>query len=468
MKDAVVNYPPRLKRTFVNDVGALLQAKGAASDTAIVLIGMVFMQGSRLRFVTAMPIDTYLKIVRDPALTVAQVNANVEQMDRKVNRPTDGPHRKAISNYIKSELGHGERAELGGFTINYGLETHSEALNDIEAVIVGYEGGFTSAQAILIIQNPEPEFRMHVTDGAHRTRALFGIAADKNVSPEEKGNVLSNGVPVTIVFEGDIKQAHQDFADASLAKPIKDSVRAHFDNRTKRNKLTVQVVRASDLLRLRTSMTAASVNISARSNKGMLYNVQALAMFSGHMLNFAESFDARTAGYLWDTLPQYFEVFQAQDGETDPKKYGKQKLKADIMDDGRNVHRTRMGGTFVLRAAFATLIARAIFEAEARGIQPQAIFAKMGAMNWHFFNSDEDLARYEELQKVAKGNNDEANALFNPLIKPLISRMDTRFRVSTTLEQLDHVWANVCDEIWGEPSRIPNTSVLSNEPGLAA
>lgn len=458
-----VEKPARMRISHVDGYRELMAAKGEVENKNVfALHGMAFMQGERIRFVTAMSIGTYLDIVRDPADTVAKRNSAIDAIEEKANRPTDDAHRKRIAGYIKEELGQRKPAELGGFTLNFGLEVSNDADNDCQLYILG-DHDFVTAPALLVIHNPEPSFRMHVTDGAHRTRSLIGIMADKNVKPDVRANILDNGVPVTFVFEPNMAQAHQDFADAALAKPIKDSIRVGFDIRNDVNSKTVAMIKASDLLRERVSMTAASVNVAARSKQGILFNSPAVTMFIRELKLRGNGIDPQIVADLWDTLPKYFPVFRPLGNENNTNAVRIGKLEADLVTNNRLHYRTFCGGTLLLKAAFCGLMARVVLEAKARGIKPEAILSGMAKLNWYIFNDATATAAYETLQSKGQGLTPEALATFNPMMSPVVVRAETRFKMSTTGETLDQLWDNICQEMWHEPSRIDQPAAEAAE-----
>ena len=126
--------------------------------------GVAFIQGKRLQFSTAMPLNDVLTIAK---IDRANRGSGVDELMNRANRPKVAGHAKALRQYFKDTACIGEKFILPAFAFNFGDEmTTKEDAPDAVLYIYAHENenstnGWTGA-------SPTPH---RACGGHHRWRA---------------------------------------------------------------------------------------------------------------------------------------------------------------------------------------------------------------------------------------------------------------------------------------------------------
>lgn len=213
--------------------GSLEEAQKHAQDHAAATGGrvypcIVFRQGKRTMIATSFPYSFIKRqIVSDPAVKGESPRA-------KTNRPLIPEHVRTIQNYMRENS---EQYIMPPVTLN---------VRHMPQVHVHRSNAATRSGYLVV----DDSTKFYVTDGQHRIAAISGHNAGKRPSlgiVDEIDDFLSHGLAVQVVYEKDMDNIHQDFADAAHTKAIPASLLATYNMREPVNRVLTKVVEDSFL-----------------------------------------------------------------------------------------------------------------------------------------------------------------------------------------------------------------------------
>ena len=428
------------------------------------LFGTAFIQGERLQFTTAMPVQKLVTLAaRDRS---AKKDGVIEVMEHS-NRPKEPAHGKHIRDYLLTTACSGDKFILPNFTLNYGVGLDDEAPTVTLILFAPPGEGSNAWAAILLLPNGT---LLDITDGAHREGEIQALldAADKKVTNEQKRLLKRNAVDVKIVFESNRADSHQDFADCAKAKPITKSLVATFDVRDGRNRRTRDLVRAVPFLTKNVDATASNVNLTAKSAK--IWSMSAARMFVGHVINSHFAAEGMTFG-LDQAAEQREAELEATDGSeeffTAVILYHPQ-LK-QLANDAGNVTTAQLreayGGNVALRGVGMAVLARAFRYCKEHGVSYDDMAKVLGTINWYVLDCERDQlvpAKKDEGDKSEGEREMEDNpeifaaavrAHANKLWAPLIAIGHNKYKLASSSTDVDRVWDQIAREL---PGRLAN------------
>lgn len=207
------------------------EARNAAADEVTSTGGRpfpvtVFTQGERLMMSTGFP----FRFLRNGVITDRSTKG--QSARHKTNRPLDPPHVKAIKNYV---LENPDRYILPPVTLNVRKLPTIHLQRSNAAVRQGF-----------MVLDEAANF--YVTDGQHRIAALVGYNSGNSFVTgvvDEDDRFLDHALTAQIVYEPELVQVHQDFADAARTKAIPASLLATYNMRVPINRVLAQIVESS-------------------------------------------------------------------------------------------------------------------------------------------------------------------------------------------------------------------------------
>jgi DNA sulfur modification protein DndB len=225
--------------------GSIEEAQHAAGEHAQAMEGgavvpaVVFEQGQRTLLACVLSMNWIASHAEaKPAAKGAPVSAALEAL----NRPIVPTHYRAIARYLREH--YRQRYIIPPLTLN---------LAEPAAV---YTLEFRDAPGLMGYLVLPPNARMTITDGQHRQCGIAEFLNElRHEKPEDYAQASRNGVPVMIVPESNIVQAHQDFADCSKVKALPQSLLTLYDTRNPGNRLVVDLEQACVLFRGRIDST---------------------------------------------------------------------------------------------------------------------------------------------------------------------------------------------------------------------
>ena len=126
----------------------------------------------------------------------------------ETNRPANVSHIEEIKEYILSRSKSNRAWILGSLTVNVNFD-------HIQWQSIG------SKMYVVSIPNGT---KFHVTDGQHRLRAIAEL-----IESDEHRNLIANEqIPLTLVLDGDPKQADLDFGDMAQTMPLSSALLVAF------------------------------------------------------------------------------------------------------------------------------------------------------------------------------------------------------------------------------------------------
>ena len=123
------------------------------------------------------------------------------------NRPFNASHVKEIKEYILCRTKAGLAWIIGSPTVNVNP-------NNIQCQFIGYN--------FYIVTIPNGT-KFHVTDGQHRMKAIAELMAS-----EQRSVIADEQIPLTLVLDGDAKQADVDFGDMAQTMPLSSALLVGF------------------------------------------------------------------------------------------------------------------------------------------------------------------------------------------------------------------------------------------------
>ena len=180
--------------------------------------GTAFVQGSRLQFTTAMPIQKMIDVSKmDRSRKKDTVRAVMEHS----NRPQEASHGKQVRTYLMRTACTGDKFILPAFTFNYGVGLDDDAPDATLLIYANTDDGTNAWPAILLLPQGA---KLDTTDGAHRRSQIEDILHSNRASNEEKDALRRNAVDVKIVFESSRTDSQGGYcrrAEAAEVDPIR-------------------------------------------------------------------------------------------------------------------------------------------------------------------------------------------------------------------------------------------------------
>lgn len=431
---ADINIPLHVKVETASSLEDLMSEVGRRSMMGYAgeaFFGTAFVQGSRLQFTTAMPVQ---KMVEVSKVDRSRKKDSLTEVSEHSNRPQEPTHAKQVRAYLLDTACTGDKFILPSFTFNYGVGLDDES--PVASLILFTSGsdGTNAWPAILLLPQGA---KIDTTDGAHRRSQIEEILTSGKVTDAQKDALKRNAVDVKIVFESSRSDSHQDFADCGKAKAIPKSLVTAFDVRDRRNQRSRDLVGKQPFLTKYVDATASNVNLSAKSR--MIWSMSAIRMFVAHIVdhhptsNLSE--EQKTAGAeeffaaLVRHLPQLNALDQAR---RDPD--------SDVTTGSL---RDRKGGDVALRGVGMAIFARAFLHCVTERVDFDAMAEKLASIDWHALSIER-----AEIQSGPSFASDVYKHA-NPIWAHLLVIGESRYRVSSSSGDADTAWdkikANVLD-----------------------
>lgn len=219
--------------TDVIEHNTVSEAMTAATEAAAASGGrvfpcIVFRQGGRIMVTTSFPYAFVRNHVR------ADSAIKGESPRGKTNRPLLPDHVKSIQEYMLDNSQHYIMPPV--------------TLNVRKMPTVHVHRANTPTRTGHMIVDDTTEF--FVTDGQHRIAAISGHNQSKRPVPgviDLDDDFKEHGIAVQIIYEPDLVNIHQDFADAAQTKPIPASLLATYNMREPINRVLTKIVDGSFL-----------------------------------------------------------------------------------------------------------------------------------------------------------------------------------------------------------------------------
>jgi len=179
----------------------------------------LFRQGNRDMLSGSLPFS----YVRDLLVTnSAKKNSSVKELREATNRPMITEHARDIGKYIRENLA--GNYTLGALTLNISRPLNFYTIKSSSDTRTGY----------LVLPHSS---KVDITDGQHRTDAIkIGF---NQMTEDELTEFNRQSIAVVVTAESDIKQIHQDFADASKTKQLPAAMLTAFDMRNPANRIVL-------------------------------------------------------------------------------------------------------------------------------------------------------------------------------------------------------------------------------------
>jgi hypothetical protein len=425
---ADINIPPHVAVKTTDSFESLMSEIGRRSImgyTGEAFFGTAFVQGSRLQFTTAMPVQ---KMVEVSKADRSKKKDTIHQVTEHSNRPQEPAHGKQVRNYLMSTACTGDKFILPAFTFNYGVGLDDDSP---VATLILFANGSDGTNAWPGILHLPQGAKLDTTDGAHRRSQIVDILTNSHVTEEKKDALRRNAVDVKIVFENSRSDSHQDFADCGKAKSIPKSLVATFDVRDSRNNRSRELVKNSQFLANYVDATASNVNLSAKSR--MIWSMSAVRMFIAHII---EHHPDETLTDIQKT--EGVEDFFAALVRHLPQLRALDKARKDPTPEVTTGSLREMkGGDVAMRGIGMAVFARAFLACKVFDIDFEVMAAKLATIDWHLLACERsDLTNGPTFADDVK-----KNAL--PQWAHLLVIGDNRYRVSSSSGDADQAWERI-------------------------
>jgi hypothetical protein len=431
---ADINIPPHVKVQMTDSFESLMSEIGRRSMMGYageVFFGTAFVQGSRLQFTTAMPMQKMLDVSKTDR---SKKKDTLIEVTEHSNRPQEPAHAKHLRDYLLGTACAGDKFILPAFTFNYGVALDENAPDATLILFASADEGTNAWPGILLMPQGA---KLDTTDGAHRRSQIDEILKGK-VSDDAKDALKRNAVDVKIVFESSRSDAHQDFADCGKAKTIPKSLVTTFDVRDQRNKRSRELVKNTPFLSAYVDATASNVNLSSKSR--MVWSMSAVRMFVAHVVdhhpdtNLSEDEKTEGAEEFFAALVRHLPQLKALDRA--------RKEKNPEVTTGSL--RDLKGGDVALRGVGMAVFARAFLYSKEEEIDYDVMAAKLATIDWHLLSCERsDLPSgpmySSELMKNAQ-----------PVWAHLLVIGENRYRVSSSSTDADGAWEKILGGLFGE------------------
>jgi DGQHR domain-containing protein len=429
---ADINIPPHVKVTTTDSFESLMSEIGRRSMMGYAgesFFGTAFVQGSRLQFTTAMPIQ---KMVEVSKADRSRKKDNVREVTEHSNRPQESSHAKQVRNYLMNTACTGDKFILPAFTFNYGVGLEDDSAIATLILFANGSDGTNAWPAILLLPQGA---KLDTTDGAHRRSQIDEILTSPKVGDEAKEALKRNAVDVKIVFENSRSDSHQDFADCGKAKAIPKSLVATFDVRDVRNQRSRELVMASPFLSKYVDATASNVNLSGKSR--MIWSMSAVRMFIAHIVdhhpdqNLTETEMTKDAEEFFAALVRHLPQLAAlEKARKDPSS----EVTTGSLRDVR-------GGDVALRGIGMAIFARAFLHCIEHSIDFEVMAAALARLDWHLLACERaDLPTGPTFASEVMKN-------AQPTWAHLLVIGESRYRVSSSSVDADAAWEKICNQV---------------------
>ncbi|WP_292171053.1 DNA sulfur modification protein DndB [Mesorhizobium sp.] len=432
---ADINIPSHVDVRTTDSFDVLMNEIGRRSMMGFsgeTFFGTAFVQGNRLQFTTAMPVQKMIEVSKTDR---SKKKDSVAVVTEHSNRPQEPAHAKHVRNYLMSTACAGEKFILPAFTFNYGVGLTDDSPTVTLIVYAGPDDGTNAWPGILILPHAA---KLDTTDGAHRRGQLEDILTSSRVTADQREALRRNAVDVKIVFEASRSDSHQDFADCGKAKAIPKSLVTTFDVRDSRNSRSRELVKNSPFLAAYVDATASNVNLTSKSR--MIWSMSAVRLFVSHIVDHHSDGDltaeekTRGAEELFAALARHMPQLKLLDrARRDPES----EVTTGSLRDLR-------GGDVALRGVGMAVFARAYLYCVENGIEFDDMAAKLAEVDWHLL----DCERSDIPADTNFGAEVTKHAL--PLWSHLLVIGENRYRVSSSSTDVDTAWAKIEEQFLSE------------------
>ncbi|MBU6462928.1 MAG: DNA sulfur modification protein DndB [Bradyrhizobium sp.] len=429
---ADINIPPHVKVTTTDSFESLMSEIGRRSMMGYAgesFFGTAFVQGSRLQFTTAMPIQKMVEVSKTDR---SRKKDNVRDVTEHSNRPQESGHAKQVRSYLMNTACTGDKFILPAFTFNYGVGLDDDS--PIASLILFASGsdGTNAWPGILLLPQGA---KLDTTDGAHRRSQIDEILGSPKVDDDAKEALKRNAVDVKIVFENSRSDSHQDFADCGKAKAIPKSLVATFDVRDLRNQRSRELVMKTPFLSKYVDATASNVNLSSKSR--MIWSMSAVRMFIAHIVDHHPD-----QGLTEAEKTQGAEDFFAALIRHLPQLAALEKARKDPSSEiTTGSLRDIKGGDVALRGIGMAIFARAFLQCIEDDIDFEVMAANLARIDWHLLACE----RSDLPDGPTFGSEVQKNAL--PTWAHLLVIGESRYRVSSSSVDADMAWDKICNQV---------------------
>lgn len=431
---ADINIPPHVKVQTTDSFESLMSEIGRRSMMGYAgesFFGTAFVQGARLQFTTAMPIQKMVEVSKTDR---SKKKARVTEVTEHSNRPQESGHAKQVRTYLLNTACTGDKFILPAFTFNYGVGLDDDAPIATLILFANGSDGTNAWPGILLLPQGA---KLDTTDGAHRRSQIDEILTSGKITEPAKEALRRNAVDVKIVFENNRSDSHQDFADCGKAKSIPKSLVATFDVRDQRNASSRQLVMKSPFLSAYVDATASNVNLSAKSR--MIWSMSAVRMFIAHIIehhkesDLSEAEKTKGAEDFFDALVRHLPQLRALDkARKDPT--------SEVTTGSL---RDLKGGDVALRGVGMAIFARAFLYCVENEIDFDIVASKLATINWHILACERS-----DLPAGQPTFGGEVLKNAQPLWAHLLVIGETRYRVSSSSVDVDTAWEKICGQIF--------------------
>jgi hypothetical protein len=432
---ADINIPPHVKVQITDSFESLMSEIGRRTMMGYAgesFFGSAFLQGSRLQFTTAMPIQKMIEVSKTDR---SRKKDTVLEVTEHSNRPQEPTHGKHLRNYLLGTACTGDKFILPSFTFNYGVGLDDDAPDATLILFANTDDGTNAWPGILLLPQSA---KLDTTDGAHRRSQIDHILTSHKATDDQKDALKRNAVDVKIVFESSRSDSHQDFADCGKAKAIPKSMVTTFDVRDQRNQRSRELVKNSEFLAAYVDATASNVNLSSKSR--MIWSMSAIRMFVAHIVdhhpdtNLTEALKTEGAEDFLAALVRHLPQLKALD------KARSERHPAVTTGSLRDLQ----GGDVSLRGVGMAVFARAFLHCKEEDIDYDVMAAKLATIEWHLLACERaDLpigpTFASELQKNAQ-----------PIWAHLLVIGENRYRVSSSSSDADAAWDKILRSLFNE------------------
>jgi DGQHR domain-containing protein len=393
--------------------------------TGEAFFGTAFVQGSRLQFTTAMPVQ---KMVDVSKADRSKKKDTVNQVTEHSNRPQEASHAKQVRTYLLNTACIGDKFILPAFTFNYGVGLDDEAPVATLILFADRSDGANAWPGILHLPHGA---KLDTTDGAHRRSQIVDILTSNSVSDDQKDALRRNAVDVKIVFESSRSDSHQDFADCGKAKSIPKSLVATFDVRDSRNNRSRELVKSSPFLSYYVDATASNVNLSAKSK--MIWSMSAIRMFVAHIIEH-HLIETWTEQEKTEGLEEFFAALVRHLPQLKALEKARKDPDPEVTTGSL---REARGGDAALRGVGMAIFARAFLYCKMFNEDFDVMAAKLARIDWHILAC--------ERSDIAPGPSYASDVMKNalPTWAHLLVIGDNRYRVSSSSSDADAAWERI-------------------------
>src|ERR1700722_1176865 len=429
---ADINTPPHVKVQTTDSFESLMSEIGRRSMMGYageVFFGTAFVQGSRLQFTTAMPMQKMVEVSKTDR---SKKKDSIKGVTEHSNRPQEPAHSKHVRKYLLETACAGDKFILPAFTFNYGVGLDDDKPVATLILFANADDGTTAWPGILLLPQGA---KLDTTDGAHRRSQIEEILASAKVSEEQKEALKRNAVDVKIVFEASRSDSHQDFADCGKAKAIPKSLVTTFDVRDGRNQRSYELVKGNPFLSAYVDATASNVNLSSKSR--MIWSMSAVRMFIAHIVDhhlapeLSEAVKTEGAEEFFAALVRHLPQLRALDK-------ARKELNSEVTTGSL---RDVQGGDVALRGIGMAIFARAFLYCKEEDVDFDVMASKLGTIDWHLLACERGT--------LPPGPTFGSEALKNaqPMWAHLLVIGESRYRVSSSSVDADAAWEKIREKV---------------------